>query len=396
MALVLGSSTYAFSAMLFVFLASIGIGSLFYTFIARRFSNSKSTILFVVTTIVASTIVGVRLLPTTAQCVGALMPMRANDFANGVICVLGSVVLQLVPGLGMGILFPLLVNMAQQNTTNIGNVVGKVYAWNTAGSIIGCLVTTVWLIPMRGFQFATLIALILYISIPMATEWKVQKIKFVSLAVLCGLMVLLGIFGMSQEDPRKLNMGMFMYGYQAHDSLDEEVLFFKEGISSNVLVTRHNGRTTFRVNGKADGSSGGDMSMQLGLAYFPLFLNPEAKDVLVVGYGTGSTSGACLLFPNTFVTCCELEPAIIAAAEHFSDVNHQPHKSSRFKVVFDDARSYIQGTDQTYDLILSEPSNPWVAGVSNLYTREFYQQARTKLSKNGIFAQWIQTYSFTP
>jgi spermidine synthase len=100
------------------------------------------------------------------------------------------------------------------------------------------------------------------------------------------------------------------------------------------------------------------------------------------------------LFSGTRVTCCEIEPAIVAAAPHFAEVNHSPNESSRFTAVCDDARAYVQGTNEKYDLILSEPSNPWIAGVSNLFTVEFYRIASQKLAPSGIFAQWIQTYTF--
>ncbi len=396
MALVLGSSTYAFSAMLFVFLAAIGIGSLIYKFLGRKSLLEKIESLITFSCIVVlSSVVGFLLLPFTAQCVGALVPIRSSNSANSVVCVFSCVVLQFVPGLGMGVLFPLLVSLGRSTSKLAGNTVGNVYAWNTIGSITGCVLTSVWIIPEHGSHFAILIALDLYLCIAGWVVLSSQTFKLTSTIFLCVSVVTVTFFWRSPENPINVNMGMFLYGYSQPSGTDD-VLFFKEGSNSNVLVTRRDENTTFRVNGKVDGSSSGDMSMQLGLSYFPLFLNPTAREVLVVGFGTGTTSGASLLFPTTEVTCCELEPAIVAASKHFSEVNHNPYESKRFKVVFDDARSYIQGTDRTFDLILSEPSNPWIAGVSNLFTKEFYQQARWKLATNGIFSQWIQTYSFTP
>ena len=135
------------------------------------------------------------------------------------------------------------------------------------------------------------------------------------------------------------------------------------------------GDRALRVNGKADASDRGDMHMQAGLAYFPRFFRPKAQNVLVVGFGSGTTSGCALQFPDTSVKCCELEPAVFEASRFFYHVNHQPERSPRFSVVFDDARGYMQAHAHKYDLILSEPSNPWIAGVSNLFTQEFYELA---------------------
>jgi spermidine synthase len=145
------------------------------------------------------------------------------------------------------------------------------------------------------------------------------------------------------------------------------------------------------------------MATQTGFAYFPLFLAPQAKEVLVIGFGSGTTVGSALLFPQVQVTCCEIEPAVYEGARIFKEYNHDPHakaeaeapQARRLRMVFDDGRSHLQGTDKRYDVILSEPSNPWLAGISNLFTREFYQAVKPKLAPGGVLAQWIQSYSFT-
>jgi spermidine synthase len=137
------------------------------------------------------------------------------------------------------------------------------------------------------------------------------------------------------------------------------------------------------------------MDMQLGIAYLPRFLRPAAKNVLVIGYGSGATSGASLLFPGTRVTCCEIEPAVFGASSYFLPENHDPSANPAFQVVFDDGRSHLQGSRDAYDLILSEPSNPWLAGVGSLFTREFYGACRRKLRERGVLAQWIQLYSIS-
>jgi spermidine synthase len=192
------------------------------------------------------------------------------------------------------------------------------------------------------------------------------------------------------------NMGQYLYGPRPRLA-DTEVLHFKEGTSSNVLVTRESTELSLRVNGKIDASTArADMQTQLALAYFPRIFKPAAKDVLVIGIGSGTTAGATLLFPGTRVTCCELEPAVVDAGRLFSSVNHRPYESPAFSVVLDDARSYLQGTGNLFDVIISEPSNPWMDGVAALYTVEHFRAARRHLNPGGIYVQWVQTYTLDP
>src|SRR5262249_34384481 len=152
-----------------------------------------------------------------------------------------------------------------------------------------------------------------------------------------------------------------------------KVLSFQEGAACSVLVAEDGDFRSLRVNGKVDASNTGDMDTQLGSAYIPRFLNPDARKVLIIGYGSGTTAGASLLFPDAEVKCCELEPAVYAASRFFADINHSPEKSPRFTAIFDDGRNYLQGSQEKFDFIISEPSNPWIAGLANLFTQEYYR-----------------------
>jgi spermidine synthase len=149
------------------------------------------------------------------------------------------------------------------------------------------------------------------------------------------------------------------------------------------------------INGKVEASTYGDMETQMSVAILPMIARPRAKDVLVIGFGSGTTVGTALSFPGVRATCCELEPAVVRAGPLFAEVNHRPWESPSFRLVQDDGRSWVQGTSERYDLILSEPSNPWMVGVSNLFTQEFYVAARARLKSGGMLAQWLQTYTLS-
>ena len=387
LALILGSSTYAFSAVLFLVLVGIGLGSLLFQRWLSRSAWLPSAPAWIILALILSTLLGTWLIPEATYIVGVLRNLRGSEVTNAFVCIAAAAAIELLPTVCMGLLFPLCVELIRYRPSQTGRVLGGVYFWNTAGAIVGTIITPLVLVPALGTAKTLGTAAAMYLAcliilLP-ARNWReVSKLVGASLLGACAVLLI-----MRPIDPRITNIGMFLYGYTPPQELaTENVLQFEEGASCTVMVTANPTERSLRVNGKVDASSMGDMSMQLGLAYLPRFFVPDAREVFVIGFGSGSTCGASLLFPDTHVTCCEIEPAVFRASRHFADVNHNPERSDRFSIVFDDGRSYLQRTKKRYDLILSEPSNPWIAGVSNLFTEEFYEAARDRLEPAGVFA----------
>lgn len=399
LAVLLGGSTYAFSAMLFVLLIGIGLGSLIYDLVFKGSRWIAYVPAVTITLIAVSTYLGKALLPEMTLLVGTVKDLRAEQGWNAAIAVSASCLLQLLPAIGMGILFPVFIERTRRKAAEAGKVIGAIYAWNTVGSIIGATITFLWLVPSFGLANTTGLAIALYGVALFLTCPPVQGKPggVVLLVILTFITTFSFALVRRPHDPFDTDMGFYLYGPipAMRETYTNE--FFKEGSSSNIFVTRtiQGKNVSLHVNGKVDASSQHDMNMQLGLAYFPILLAPEARELCVIGFGSGTTSGAALLFPQTHVTCCEIEPAVVAASVTFHAVNHQPELSNRLDIIYDDGRSHLQGTRKIYDLILSEPSNPWIAGVSNLFTQEFYQEARARLGPNGILAQWLQVYNFS-
>jgi spermidine synthase len=153
------------------------------------------------------------------------------------------------------------------------------------------------------------------------------------------------------------------------------------------------------TNGKVDASSKMDMPTQVLLGQIPAAVAPNAEEVLVIGFASGTTVGSILLHPAPRVlrvTAVEIEPAVIEASRFFEDVNHRPLDDPRLEVVVEDARNHLAVTRRSFDLIVSEPSNPWMTVASNLFTREFYATARARLKPGGCFCQWLQIYALRP
>ncbi|MDP6839248.1 MAG: fused MFS/spermidine synthase [Planctomycetota bacterium] len=395
LALVLGSSTYAFSAVLLVVLIGIGLGGWAVRGLFRSGHSPTPTLVAIVIGTVLSAVIGQRLLPDLCGLLGGVRHLRNDPLVNGLVSVGASAVLELLPALGAGLLFPALVHLARPRPGAEGRAVGRVYAWNTVGTTLGAALTYILLVPRLGLEGTVEAALFLYLILPWLllspARWTAHPR---SLAATVLLLTALPII-LPGHDPRDTNSGQFLYGFQPEEARrSHELLFFEEGPACNVMVTREGQEVSLRVNGKVDASNfHSDMATQLGIAFAAGLLRPQARRALVIGYGSGVSPGAALLFPRTEVTCVEIEPAVYAASEHFTFVNHDPFASESFTALVDDGRGHIQGTDSDYDLILTEPSNPWIVGVSNLYTTEFYAAVKERLSRGGLLAQWIHTYS---
>jgi len=404
LALVLGGSTYAFTAALFVFILGLGLGSLaFRLFFAHR-ASLRGVLAAGTLLVVLPTLAGTLLLPALARMAGELGPLRAKAAFDALLCAGVSAVLEGLPTFAMGLVFPALVQLTRQGAPRAGRAVGALYAWNTLGSLVGASLTAPLVLPAIGGEaaFRLALALVVLALVLVFPPWRPRANALpLAAALLAGFAL-----GLPREpaDPQMTNRGMYLYGTNVDDG--SRTLFFEEGATCNVLVLESPPAPSasglaaptrsLRVNGKVDASNAGDMPMQLALAYVPHFLRPEARKVLVIGLGSGTTSGASLLFADTRVTCCEIEPAIADAARLFEPANHRPLSSPRFRLVLDDGRGHLQSTGESYDLILSEPSNPWIAGVSSLFTVEFYRAVQARLARDGLFAQWLQTYAFSP
>jgi spermidine synthase len=174
------------------------------------------------------------------------------------------------------------------------------------------------------------------------------------------------------------------------------VLFAEQGRLSSVTVSETDGQIVLWVSGKADASSRGDLQTQVLLAQIPLLTARDPQEVLVIGLGSGVTSGSVLTHPVSRVETLEIEPAVVRASRFFDEVSGAPLDDPRHHLVVEDGRTWLEYSGRSYDVIISEPSNPWIAGIGNLFTRDFYLQARSRLREGGVFCQWLQQYEMAP
>ncbi|MEI8258176.1 MAG: hypothetical protein WCJ30_21065, partial [Deltaproteobacteria bacterium] len=188
-------------------------------------------------------------------------------------------------------------------------------------------------------------------------------------------------------------------------------IFYRDGVTTTVTVERWSlgDHTHFALknNGKVDASNGDDMPTQVLVSAFPLLLHrrgPENLEVALIGWGSGVTVGTTLQFPVHHVDVIELERATVDASRFFAEVNHLEYNLREFPFVTaprlslfnNDGRNYLAATQKRYDVIISEPSNPWITGVSNLFTLDHFRAASQALAPGGIYLQWVQLYEMSP
>ncbi|MBI3087744.1 MAG: fused MFS/spermidine synthase [Candidatus Omnitrophica bacterium] len=425
LSLVVGSSIYAFCIMLATFLGGIAAGSA----IARGWlraapldsardspdlrSGSRARVEQVVileSVLAAYGLFSIALFGRLPEAFVRLWPLFDRSFAGlSWVQLILSISVMAVPTLAMGLLFPLVGELLTAPPDRVGRRLGTGYAVNTLGGILGSFLAGFWLIPHWGLAWTLVLgamvnlaaALVLYVRI--SPVGLVRRLAFsaASLALYAGLGAAVFVPAWQRQ---MLVLGVFMspQAYEGTSVLDaaqqHELLFYRDGLHTTVSVHRNaqDGHLFLKVGGKTDASSGGDMGTQVLLAHLPLLFHPHPSRVLVIGLGSGVTLGSAGRYPVSELHCAELEPAVIEGARFFAEHNHRIHDDPRARIYAADGRNFLLAADAPYDVIISEPSNPWMAGIANLYTREFFELCRRRLAAGGIMAQWIHLYRLFP
>jgi spermidine synthase len=305
-----------------------------------------------------------------------------------------------------GYQFPMLLSLVGQGRRDIGRQVGLLYAANTLGAIVGALAGGFGLLSLLSapscWKFAGLLSGLLVIGlVGLALRREGFRLgTLVPLALAGAALALMGAEGPTAVW-RHSNVG---FGRVALHSLDATSLrewmnlqrrmtiWERDGKESSVALTEANG-LAFSLNGKVDGNSLADAPTQIMLGMVSALTHPAPRQAFVVGLGTGCSAGWLAAVPDMEkVVVAELEPLVFEVASRCAPINHDVLRHPKVEVRLGDARELLLTDRQTYDLIVSEPSNPFRAGIASLFTREFYQAAARRLRPGGIFSQWVQGY----
>jgi spermidine synthase len=409
--LVLGSSVYAFSTILTAFLLGIALGSLVVARFVDRASNPWRQLAIVELLIGASAITLSGALEQLPFLFLKIFELGAERFWAMQWLELGlALAVMLVPTTLMGMTFPIAVRIFSRDIESLGESVGTIYFANTIGSVLGPLVTGFFLIPMIGIQSSLSVAAVVYLvlgAVLMAADPHNEP-RFKAAAVVVLAAGVLSVLLYPRWDSRVMSSGVYIYADRYIGLRDTQFesareamitgdqLYYREGLTATVTVTESGYSRSLQINGKTDASTGADADTELLLGHLPMLLHTDPKDVLLVGLGSGITLGAVEQYPVESVDAVEIEAAVVEAAEFFSEANNDALSDPRLNMVVDDARHFVLTTHNSYDLITAEPSNPWISGVSNLFTIEQYEAYRKRLRPGGILFQWAHIYSMSP
>ena len=276
---------------------------------------------------------------------------------------------------------------------------GYLYAANTVGSIGGAVFGGIWALPTLEVQGAVT----LFAATAAVAAAGVARVPW---PILPTLVLALSL---PAWEAKLYAVGIYLRISDFTDTSSRAVRTFADegwtlrlydhGTTGAVAVgeSTSTGNLWLSINGKVDASTGDDMPTQVLSGTLPLLYVPEADRVLVVGLASGITAGAVLAEPRVkSLTIAELEPAVIPASRMFDAFSGAPLDDPRTELIVDDARAILQRDGPMWDVIISEPSNPWITGVSSLFTQEYWEAGRARLQPNGVFCQWVQLYGLGP
>ncbi len=408
LALTMGGSAQAFSIMLCTFIGGIALGGLIAARVAGGDRDAFRPLLIAESVAAGSLIV---LLPFYER-----LPLILHDLAGSVareasayplylaICTFVALLAMAVPTIAMGATLPLASRVATARHDEAGRGVGSTFSINTVGNVLGAALGGLVLVPTLGLELAlragaaVLLLSALRLALVGATAGWYRRPSVVALGTLALLLVLA-----PRWSPALIHAGLYRsldtdYGSTEdfRSSTDNvQFLFTEDDAEATVSVVENAaGHRLLRIDGKSDASNRGDVPTQVLVSQLPLLFHPTAKRVLVVGLGSGISVGTLLAHDVERIDVVEISPAVARASRFFDPWSGAPLNDPRVHLHIQDARSFMRTSPAgaRWDVIVSEPSNPWQPGSAKLFTEEYFQLLASRLAPGGVMSQWVQTY----
>lgn len=413
LSMALGTTLHAFELMLAAFISGIAFGGLWLQRRADRLASPLRTAGWVQLWMGLAAIASMFVYATAFEWVGWLMRVLsrsaeaylAYNLASGVI----SLLVMFPAAFFAGMTLPLLTLALLRNGGG-ERAIGRVYAANTLGAIVGVLVAVHLLLPLLGLKLALWLAASVDLALGVVLLQKMaepgsarRRLPGAAVATRLALAGLSLAMAFVTFDPRMLASSVYRHGTTSLG--DARMLFYRDGKTASVAVyEQRRGEGTLRsiaTNGKVDagmvvggrGQPSPDEYTMALLASLPLSMRDRFERVGVVGFGSGMTTHTLLGSARVgLVDTVEIEPMMVEGARLFGDRVGRAYEDPRSRIVIDDAKSHFSSTATRYDLILSEPSNPWMGGTASLFSDEFYAFIPRHLAADGLFVQWLQLY----
>lgn len=404
--LLLGSSVYAFAFMLVVVIAGISAGSAIMAAAIARWGSpavllSGSQVLAAFSGAVL--LVRLERLPVELAQLRLALPPRAEVYSLWLAQAFAWVGLHFLPvAMALGAAFPALLASAKERGAPTDRATARLLAANTLGNLLGALGCGFGLMPWIGLENSLLAASglsLLVALLVLPRPWSAGALALPGAALLAAGLLLLaappsgfpliaGMFRLRDKAPERVPRWL------ADQRKQSQVLLRRDGKDATVAVHRSaDGTVSLRTNGKADGSSGVDVVTQILSGLLGPVHRPHGQRAFVVGLGTGQTAAALAANPRWQVQVVELSPAVVEAAPLFASVNNRVWQQPNVHIAVADAREALRHLpDASLDVVASEPSNPWLAGVADLFALESFARIRSKLKPGGVLIQWLQSY----
>ena len=411
LALSLGSSTRAFSLMLITFISGIAVGA---WWVGRwhRLRRTLDAFGWAELSLALALLISMffyEYLPYWFLCLTALLNRRPETFwLHGMLQGMFCFLVMLIPTVCLGITLPLASRVATAQLARTGRSVGMVFSINTLGTVLGAAVTGLFLMPWFGLARTLALGIAFNATIGLLILGRRRLVTDRPMAFLVPLGVLACMWavgsGFNDAWCRAFTLGLWrepsattsLADYRARIK-NNQLKYYCDGATATVSVHAYELDTgpvlALRVNGKVDAASHGDNLTQLLLGHIPMLLHPNPRQALVIGLGSGMTCGAVLRHPTAeHLDTVEISQEVAQAARLFGPVNDHVLDNPRLRLLIEDAKSFLQVMPKKYDVIISEPSNPWMAGVSGVFSREFYENCAARLNVGGLVVQWVQIY----
>ena len=408
LSLVLGASTHSFELMLSTFILGLALGGLAVRRLVDGAANPERLLGWVQLAMGLLALATLPVYDQTFELMEYFMKGLARTDAGYLFFNLAgqgvSALVMLPATFCAGMTLPLITGALLRSGAG-ERAIGQVYAVNTLGAIGGVLAAVHLGLPMLGLKGTLMVGALIDAALGLALlhRFATGRRTFTAAAAAC-VAAFVPVMLLFHLNANKMTAGVFRHG-DLSTSQDAEILFAKDGKTATVHLVRYSDATSIRTNGKSDGSinldpegaRGSDEITMTLTAAVPLALKPEAKSAAVIGIGTGLTMHTLLQnLSLEVVETVEIEAAMAEAARGFAPRNNSAFIDPRARIWIDDAKTFFSTRGRRYDILISEPSNPWVSGVSSLFTREFYQRIRSHLNPGGLLVQWFQLYEIDP
>ncbi len=405
LSLLTGPTTYAFASALVTVIAGSALGAAAGAWLAGR--TDRPALWLSISLVVASVATS-----WSTMVIGRDVPVwlmeaapRATSFPGGAVALNTILVaLLMVPAaLALGAGFSLALELVGGGPGTTRRV-AMAYGVNTIAALGGSLAAGFVLVPTLSLHPTLRLVsglLLLAALVPLAARpgisfrWRATLVAAVALASVPALRP-------APWDRSLLASGLYKYGREMPAGIDRrllltagDLLYYRDGAAATVSVKELTGTLSLSIDGKVDASSWGDMLTQKLLAHLPLLLHPNPRSALVIGLGSGVTAASALTHGLDRLDVLEISPEVVEASALFHAQNRGVLMDPRTRLITGDGRMHLLLSRRQYDVIVSEPSNPWMAGVAALFTREFFEAARGRLAPGGVICQWAHTYDIS-